>query len=198
MRGLGARLRAVLPRVEVQRPAPERRGRKLAIVVNDRVTMTRGKYAAQAVHAALLAARVHPGGPVVVLGGSAADVAAQQHTVRDAGRTELAPGTLTAGASWIDADARVLLGGEHHAVPAPRDPTIEQVRRELAAHLDPETDPCLGDRDPEEAVNAGSYPCDVAAALLPPMPCPHGCEGGHRTDYEYGDTHTNQDTPGGY
>jgi PTH2 family peptidyl-tRNA hydrolase len=79
---------------------------KLVVVVNENVTMSRGKYAAQAVHAALLAAGAHHGGPVVVLGGSEAEVRGMPETVRDAGRTELTPGTLTAGACWLDARER--------------------------------------------------------------------------------------------
>lgn len=74
--------------------------RRLVILVNDRVRMSRGKYAAQAVHAALLALGVHPGVPVIVLGGSPAEIAEMKTTVRDAGRTEIEPGTLTAGTDW--------------------------------------------------------------------------------------------------
>lgn len=78
--------------------------RKLVILVNDRVRMSRGKYAAQAVHAALLALGVHPEVPVIVLGGSSAEIAKLKTTVRDAGRTEVEPGTLTAGTTWDDDD----------------------------------------------------------------------------------------------
>jgi peptidyl-tRNA hydrolase, PTH2 family len=82
---------------QVVQPASERR---LVVTVNGDVKMTRGKYAAQAVHAALMALGVHPGCPVVVLGGKARDIAAMPIQVRDAGRTEVEPGTLTAGAKW--------------------------------------------------------------------------------------------------
>lgn len=74
--------------------------RKLIILVNDRVKMSRGKYAAQAVHAALLALGVHPEVPVIVLGGRPSEIAGMRTTVRDAGRTEVEPGTLTAGTDW--------------------------------------------------------------------------------------------------
>jgi PTH2 family peptidyl-tRNA hydrolase len=74
----------------------------LVIRLNNNVTMTRGKSAAQAVHAALLLLGVHHNGPVVVLGGSKADVEAMPVRVHDSGRTEVAPGTLTAGAEWRD------------------------------------------------------------------------------------------------
>lgn len=84
--------------------------RKLVILVNDRITMSRGKYAAQAVHAALLALGVHPGVPVVVLGGRPSEIAEMKTTVRDAGRTEVEPGTLTAGTDWEVGDEDV--GGE--------------------------------------------------------------------------------------
>lgn len=76
------------------------RERRLVIRVNQNVTMSRGKYAAQAVHAALLALGVHPDCPVVVLGGKPDELLAMPVQVRDAGRTELAPGTLTAAAEW--------------------------------------------------------------------------------------------------
>lgn len=81
-------------KIEVKRP-PEVR-----IIMNSNVKMSRGKYAAQAVHAALKAAGV-PHGRVVVLGGNQGDITAMDVTIRDAGRTEIEPGTLTAGASLI-------------------------------------------------------------------------------------------------
>ena len=75
---------------------------KLVILVNDRVKMSRGKYAAQAVHAALLALGVHPEVPVVVLGASPAEIGKLKTTVFDAGVTEVSPNTLTAGTDWAE------------------------------------------------------------------------------------------------
>lgn len=71
---------------------------RLLIRVRSDVKMSRGKYAAQAVHAALQAMGVHPGTPVVVLGGTEDEVLAMPTQIVDAGRTEIEPGTLTAGA----------------------------------------------------------------------------------------------------
>ncbi|BDZ52375.1 hypothetical protein GCM10025867_46160 (plasmid) [Frondihabitans sucicola] len=73
---------------------------KMRILVNTGAKMSRGKYAAQAVHAALIAVGAHPGTPVVVLGGSREQIEALPTQVRDAGRTEVEPGTLTAGTNW--------------------------------------------------------------------------------------------------
>ncbi len=87
-----------LPRVEIVHPIP---GERLVIRVRSDVKMSRGKYAAQAVHAALLHLGVHPGTPVIVLGGKRVEVENMTTLVRDAGYTEVVPGTLTAGASWI-------------------------------------------------------------------------------------------------
>jgi PTH2 family peptidyl-tRNA hydrolase len=78
---------------------------KLRIYINTNVgkKMSRGKFAAHAVHAALLAAGVHPGTPVVVLGAKPRDILKMRTYVRDEGRTELEPGTLTAGTDWVPA-----------------------------------------------------------------------------------------------
>ncbi|MGV0735207.1 hypothetical protein ABQF35_04240 [Mycobacterium syngnathidarum] len=77
--------------------APERR---LVIRVNSNAKMSRGKAAAHAVHAALKLYGIEYEHPVVVIGGKPDEILAQTVHVRDAGRTELEPGTLTAGASW--------------------------------------------------------------------------------------------------
>ena len=79
------------------------RGPEVRIYLNSNVKMTRGKAAAQAVHAALQAFDV-PHGRVVVLGGSPAEIAQMQVQIRDAGRTEIEPGTLTAGCTLYPGD----------------------------------------------------------------------------------------------
>lgn len=73
---------------------------RLVVRVNSNVTMSRGKAAAQAVHAALRLLGVHHGGAVIVLGANTATINDMPVTIHDAGRTELTPGTLTAGAEW--------------------------------------------------------------------------------------------------
>lgn len=73
---------------------------EVRILLNRDVPMSRGKACAQAVHAALRAFDV-PHGRVVVLGGSREDVATMAVVVRDAGLTEVEPGTLTAGATVL-------------------------------------------------------------------------------------------------
>ena len=68
---------------------------RLTILANSNVT--RGKYAAAAVHAALL----HYGidhGAVIVLGSSPTQIEKEcSLIIRDAGHTEVKPGTVTAG-----------------------------------------------------------------------------------------------------
>jgi PTH2 family peptidyl-tRNA hydrolase len=76
------------------------RGPEVRVLLNTNVKMSRGKACAQAVHAALQAFDV-PHGRVVVLMGKPDEVAAMDHVIRDAGVTEVEPGTLTAGASLI-------------------------------------------------------------------------------------------------
>lgn len=73
---------------------------KIRIFLNSGAGMSRGKAAAHAVHAALIAYGVHPGLPVVVLGAKLRDIELMTTVVRDAGRTELDPGTVTAGTDF--------------------------------------------------------------------------------------------------
>ena len=75
-------------------------GPEVRILVTTDVSTSRHEAAAQAVHAAPAAFGV-PHGRVVVLGGRPDEVAAMDAVVRDAGRTEVAPGTLTAGATAV-------------------------------------------------------------------------------------------------
>lgn len=96
LRTAGTRIRSLLPKVRIKvNPggAPEVR-----VLLNKNVTMSRGKAAAQAVHAALQAFDI-PHGRVVVLHGKPDEVAAMDYVIRDAGRTEIESGTMTAGAS---------------------------------------------------------------------------------------------------
>ena len=79
---------------------PEALEQRLMVVVSTDTRMSRGKYAAQAVHAALTLLGVHPGVPVIVLGGTKGRIRKMDVQIRDAGRTEVEPGTLTAGAEW--------------------------------------------------------------------------------------------------
>lgn len=70
---------------------------RITVLVNSNVKMSRGKAAAQAIHAVLNMYGI-PHGSVVVLGGSPAEIGAMPVQIRDAGRTEIERGTLTAGA----------------------------------------------------------------------------------------------------
>lgn len=83
--------------VTVGPDGPEKR---LVIRVNSNAKMSRGKAAAHAVHAALKLYGIEYDHPVIVIGGKPDEILAQNVHIRDAGRTELEPGTLTAGASW--------------------------------------------------------------------------------------------------
>lgn len=73
---------------------------KVRVYVNSNAKMSRGKMAAHVAHTVLTAAGVHPGLPVVVLGAKPRDIENLSTVIRDAGRTELEPGTLTAGTDW--------------------------------------------------------------------------------------------------
>lgn len=58
--------------------------------------MSRGKAAAQAVHAALSYFNIDHGA-VIVLGANKKKIESCKIVIRDAGKTEIAPGTVTAG-----------------------------------------------------------------------------------------------------
>jgi PTH2 family peptidyl-tRNA hydrolase len=75
---------------------------KLRIYINRKVAdvATPNKIAAHAVHAALTAFGVHPGVKVVVLDKGPTVIKDMRVVIHDAGHTELAPGTLTAGTNW--------------------------------------------------------------------------------------------------
>jgi peptidyl-tRNA hydrolase, PTH2 family len=89
---------------------------EVRILINTNVRMTRHKAAAQAVHAALTAFGIDHG-RVVVLGGRPDEVRAMDVVVHDAGRTEVAPGTLTAGATLVRPEDGARLSPDR-----PRDP----------------------------------------------------------------------------
>ena len=74
---------------------------KLRVVVIANATMSRGKMAAHVAHAVLKAAGVHPDVPVVVLGGKPRDIQQMTTFIRDHGKTELEPGTITAGTDYV-------------------------------------------------------------------------------------------------
>ena len=101
------------------------------IFMNNNVDMSKGKYAAQAVHAALNAAGVEHGS-VVVLGGPKKLVESLYTTIQDAGRTELKPGTLTAGTDWSPTPKTSFLSEEEKLAIKE---AASQVDEQLAAKL---------------------------------------------------------------
>ncbi len=78
-------------------PAPAPVSQRVRLVVLVSKNVTRGKAAAAAVHAALAHFDV-PHGAVVVLGASPTQIEREcDQVIRDAGLSEVAPGTVTAG-----------------------------------------------------------------------------------------------------
>jgi PTH2 family peptidyl-tRNA hydrolase len=77
---------------------------KLRIYINRKLEgiISPNKRAAHAVHAALEAFGVHPGVKVIVLDKGPTEIEKMTTHIRDAGHTELEPGTLTAGTNWPD------------------------------------------------------------------------------------------------
>lgn len=80
---------------------PESENSKIRVIVNTNAKMSRGKLAAHVAHAVLTAAGVHPDVPIVVLGGKPRDIEQMSTFIRDNGKTELEPGTITAGTDYV-------------------------------------------------------------------------------------------------
>lgn len=79
---------------------------RIRVFVNTNLgkSWSRGKMAAHVAHAVLRAAGVHPGTPIVVLGAKPRDIEGMRTYIRDKGRTELQPGTITAGTDYVFPD----------------------------------------------------------------------------------------------
>ncbi|SDH38364.1 hypothetical protein [Microbacterium sp. 77mftsu3.1] len=82
-------------------PSPAPADDRIVVRYNTNVDMSRGKMAAHVAHAVLTAAGVHPGGPIIVLGGKPRDIEQMTTVMHDEGRTELEPGTLTTGTDFV-------------------------------------------------------------------------------------------------
>lgn len=91
-----------IERLRSQINPPHGKPQKLRIYINRKIASVASpnKIAAHAVHAALTAFGVHPGVKVVVLDKGPTVIEQMRTVIHDAGHTELAPGTLTAGTDW--------------------------------------------------------------------------------------------------
>jgi PTH2 family peptidyl-tRNA hydrolase len=78
---------------------------RIRVFVNSNLGWSRGKMAAHVAHTVLTAAGVHPDVPIVVLGAKPRTIEEMATHIRDEGRTELEPGTLTAGTDYVFASA---------------------------------------------------------------------------------------------
>lgn len=75
--------------------------RRIKVFVNTNLNWSRGKMAAHVAHAVLEASGLHPHVPIVVLGAKPRDITELRTVIHDEGRTELEPGTLTAGTDYV-------------------------------------------------------------------------------------------------
>lgn len=91
-----------IDRLQAALNPPHGKPEKLRIYLNRKLRdkATTNKLAAHAVHAALQAFGVHPGVKVIVLDAGPTKIEQMRVSIRDAGHTELEPGTLTAGTNW--------------------------------------------------------------------------------------------------
>lgn len=78
---------------------------RIRVFVNSNLGWSRGKMAAHVAHTVLTAAGIHPDVPIVVLGAKPRVIEEMATHIRDEGRTELEPGTLTAGTDYVFASA---------------------------------------------------------------------------------------------
>ena len=133
---------------------------RLTILANKNVS--RGKMAAAAVHAALMHYGI-PHGAVIVLGASPGRIEDEcSLIIRDAGRTEVEPGTVTAGVREGEVDT------QRHA--------LLDAATELAHKLRNPYRPEPTAGSPETALGPTNSPNPTPSATQPPTE-PHNTEG---------------------